>query len=92
MELRRLRSALADVKGQFGVSSLPPGDYYVVAVQEEPPGDWRDPASLDALARIATQITIPEGEHKTIDLRVHEVSKVIALVMAAVIAQLGAQA
>jgi Carboxypeptidase regulatory-like domain len=72
---RRLRSARANAKGQFGLSSLPPGDYYVVAVQEEPPGDWRDPASLDALARIATQITILEGEHKTIDLRVREVPR-----------------
>ena len=70
---RRLRSTRANAKGQFGVSSLPPGDYYVVAVQEEPQGDWRDPASLDALARVATQVTILEGEHKTIDLRVREV-------------------
>jgi 16S rRNA G966 N2-methylase RsmD len=45
----------------------------VVAVQEEPPGDWRDPAALEALARVATQVTIVEGEHKTIDLRVREV-------------------
>jgi hypothetical protein len=72
---RRLRSTRANAKGQFGLSSLPPGDYYVVAVDEEPPGDWRDPASLDALARIATQITILEGEHKTIDLRVREVPR-----------------
>ena len=72
---RRLRSAQANAKGQFGLSSLPPGDYYVVAVQEEPPGDWRDPASLDALARIATQVTILEGESKTVDLRVHEVPR-----------------
>ena len=72
---RRLRNTRANAKGQFGLSSLPPGDYYVVAVQEEPQGDWRDPASLDALARIATQITILEGEFKTIDLRVREVPR-----------------
>jgi hypothetical protein len=70
---RRLRAARASARGQFGVSSLPPGDYYVVAVPEEPPGDWRDPAVLEALARIATPVTILEGEHKTIDLRVREV-------------------
>lgn len=70
---RRLRTARASGRGQFGVSSLPPGDYFIVAVQEEPPGDWRDPAVLEALARIATQVTIAEGEHKTIDLRVQAV-------------------
>lgn len=70
---RRLRSARANARGQFGLSSLPPGDYYLVALKEEPPGDWRDPASLDALARIATQVTIVEGEHRTIDLPVREV-------------------
>jgi hypothetical protein len=70
---RRLRATRANARGQFGLSSLPPGDYYVVAVQEEPAGDWRDPATLEALARVATQVAIAEGEHKTIDLRVREV-------------------
>jgi hypothetical protein len=70
---RRLLSTRANARGQFGLSSLPPGDYYVLAVAEEPPGDWRDPSALDALARVATAVTIVEGEHKTIDLRVREV-------------------
>jgi hypothetical protein len=70
---RRLRGTRANARGQFGLSSLPPGDYHIVAVQEEPPGDWREPSALEALARVATQVTILEGEHKTIDLRVREV-------------------
>ena len=44
---RRLRSARASATGQFGISSLPPGDYYVVAVPEEDTVDWRDPAMLE---------------------------------------------
>jgi hypothetical protein len=70
---RRLRSTRANAKGEFGLSSVPPGDYYVIAVAEEQAPDWRDPQTLEALARQATQVSIGEGEHKMIDLRVKEV-------------------
>lgn len=72
---RRFHSARAGAGGQFGISSLPPGDYYVAAVADEDADDWRDPATLDTLARTATHITILEGEHKTLDLRVQEVRR-----------------
>jgi hypothetical protein len=72
---RRLRGARATAAGQFGISSLPPGDYYIAAVREEDVADWRDPPFLDALARVATRITILEGEHKSIDLRIREVRR-----------------
>ena len=72
---RRLRSARATATGQFGISSLPPGDYYVAAVREEDAADWRDPSFLDALARVAARITILEGEHKSIDLQIREVRR-----------------
>jgi protocatechuate 3,4-dioxygenase beta subunit len=72
---RRLRSAPTNAKGQFGLSSVPPGDYYLIAIPEEYAEDWRDPRMLEALARMATQVTILEGEHKMIDLRVQEVPR-----------------
>ena len=72
---RRLRSARATAAGQFGISSLPPGDYYVAAVREDDAADWRDTSFLDALARVATRITILEGEHKSIDLQLREVRR-----------------
>ena len=72
---RRLRSARATAAGQYGISSLPPGDYYVAAVREEEAADWSDPSFLDALARVATRITILEGEHKSIDLQIREVRR-----------------
>ena len=53
---------------------MPPGEYYLIAVPEEQaPPDWRDPKTLEALARLATQVSIGEGEHKTLDLRIKEV-------------------
>jgi hypothetical protein len=70
---RRLKSARANARGEFGLSSVPPGDYYVIAVPEEQAADWRDPKVLEALARQATEVSIGEGEHKTLDLRIKEV-------------------
>ena len=70
---RRLRSARVDARGAFGIRSVPPGDYYVVAISDEHAGGWRDPAMLEALARIATQVTVTDGEHRTIDLQIKEV-------------------
>jgi hypothetical protein len=70
---RRLKSARADAQGRFGISSLPPGDYFAVAIPEEQSVDWRDGKNLEALSRIATRVAIGDGEHRTIDLRLHEV-------------------
>jgi hypothetical protein len=70
---RRLKSARADAQGRFGISSLPPGDYFAAAIPEEQSGDWRDGKMLEALSRIATRLTIGDGEHRTIDLRLREV-------------------
>jgi hypothetical protein len=66
---RRLKSGVTNVKGEFGISSLPPGEYYAAAIPEDQSDDWRDPKTLEALARLATTVTILEGEHRMIDLR-----------------------
>ncbi len=72
---RRFKMARPSSSGEFSVSSLPPGEYYAVAVREEDAADWRDPALLDALARVAARVTIIEGEHRTVDLPMREVRK-----------------
>jgi hypothetical protein len=70
---RRLRTARAGATGAFALNSVPPGDYYVVAVPDEQSADWRDPKVLEALVRLAAQVTILEGEHTTIDLTIKDV-------------------
>lgn len=70
---RRLKSGATNAKGEFGISSLPPGDYLAIAIPEDQSDDWRDPKTLDGLARVATPVTILEGEHRMIDLRTKEV-------------------
>jgi protocatechuate 3,4-dioxygenase beta subunit len=72
---RRLKSARATAQGKFGISSLPPGDYFAIAIPEDQAGDWRDPATLDALARIATRVSIGDGEYRTIDLPLRQVKR-----------------
>jgi protocatechuate 3,4-dioxygenase beta subunit len=70
---RRCRTTTTGSQGKFGLSSLPPGDYYVVAIPEARSDGWTDPKMLDALARIATRVTILEGEYRTIDLELRQV-------------------
>jgi len=41
---------------------LPPGDYYLIAVDDIEQNAARDPAVLEKLARKATQVTVPERE------------------------------
>jgi hypothetical protein len=69
---RRFKTARPDARGEFAISSLPPGDYFVVAVPEDQADNWRDPSTLELLARVASIITILDGEHKTINLQVRE--------------------
>ena len=72
-ESRRFRTTHLDPKGQFSIGSVLPGDYYVVAVSDAQAADWRDPASLESLARVATQVSTADGESKTVLLRVKDV-------------------
>jgi hypothetical protein len=72
---RRLKSTATTTTGEFAISSLPPGDYFAVALAEDQSDDWREPRTLDALSQIATTVTIGEGEHKTIDLRTKDVPR-----------------
>jgi len=70
---RRFRTARAGAQGEFLISGVPPGDYYVVAVPEDQAADWRDPAVLDSLARVATQVSIADGEKRSVALPVKSI-------------------
>ena len=69
---RRFRSVRVEPTGVFKISPLPAGSYFIVAISDDFSGDWQDPSFLDALSRGATQLTIAEGESKTLDLRIRE--------------------
>jgi hypothetical protein len=54
--------------GAFDVTGLPAGEYLLVAVDDALVGDWPDPKFLDALAPLATRVTIALGQRLTQDL------------------------
>jgi hypothetical protein len=64
---RRMRTARAAKDGTYSLTALAPGEYYVVAVQEDLVGEWQDPALLQALTRVARQIRLVDGERKLQD-------------------------
>jgi hypothetical protein len=64
----RLNSVSASPTGAYGIFRLPAGDYYVVAVREGLADAWKDPVFLEAVARVATRITVGWGETRVQDL------------------------
>jgi protocatechuate 3,4-dioxygenase beta subunit len=65
---RHIASARPNQSGRFQVKGLPTGNYYAIAVEYIPQGDWNDPEVLDRLKTRATRFTLDEGEVKMIDL------------------------
>lgn len=65
---RYLQARPADANGAFRVSALPPGDYWVVAVDRLEPGEIQNPAVLEALARSAQRVTLYERQRLVRDL------------------------
>jgi hypothetical protein len=66
---RRIATARTDQSGAFKLRNVPPGDYYLVAVDDVDQGEWFDPAFLEKVRSGATKISISEGEKKVQDLR-----------------------
>jgi protocatechuate 3,4-dioxygenase beta subunit len=65
---RRIRAARASLTGVYEFSGLPPGEYYIAAVSGETTIDMQDPKFLESVSRVATRITLSDGEKKTQNL------------------------
>jgi len=67
---RRVSLARSDRDGKYTVRTLPPGDYFAVALEKVDnqrfPGD---PDYLELLSRDATRFTLVEGDSRTVDLK-----------------------
>jgi hypothetical protein len=70
---RNIRTAVADTSGAYRFSSLPAGEYFLVAVEEEEMYGWQDPRFLEAAQAQAVRIAIGWGEAKTRNLQVRRV-------------------
>ena len=60
-----------DQDGRFKISGLPPGDYYVIAVDRLEPGQSGDPDFLESIRTKATPLSLREGDTKNVDLRLN---------------------
>jgi hypothetical protein len=57
-----------DQDGRFKITGLPPGEYYVVAVDRLEQGQSGDPDFLERARSRAVSLTLREGETKTLEL------------------------
>jgi protocatechuate 3,4-dioxygenase beta subunit len=58
-----------DADGGFKVASLPPGDYYAIALESIDLSAWQDPDMLEAWSRVASAFTLTAGDTRTLTLR-----------------------
>jgi hypothetical protein len=70
---RFLKMSASDAEGAFVVRDLPPGDYFVAAVDRrrasEDNGEWMNPELLDLLTSGASRIALAEGQKISITPR-----------------------
>jgi hypothetical protein len=69
LRVRRKASAQAGAAGSFSLSNLPPGEYLVAALPVGASDFWQDPQVLDKLTPLATRVSLPAGEARTVDVR-----------------------
>jgi hypothetical protein len=67
-----LKRAQSSPDGSFRIGGLPPGDYYVAAIDPKQSGDsgnWQEPEALRPLTSAARRVTLREGEPYVTELR-----------------------
>jgi hypothetical protein len=55
--------------GGFKVNTLPPGEYFAIALDQIDSADWQDPDTLEGLTRQATAFVLTSGDTRTLELR-----------------------
>lgn len=67
---RQIMTTRPDQNGRYQLRGLPPGDYYLAAVDPAEAGEWFEPAFLEQQQTNATRLSLSEGDMKTQDFRV----------------------
>ena len=68
-ESRHIMTTRPDQNGKYQLRGLPPGTYWLVAVDPAEQGEWFEPAYLAAHRAAATRLSLQEGDTKTQDFR-----------------------
>jgi len=66
---RRFAIGRPSETGGFTVATLPPGEYFAIALPQLDATDWQDPEKLESLSRLATPFVLTPGDTRTLDLR-----------------------
>jgi hypothetical protein len=66
---RHVKQRRSGAGGAFDIGGLPPGDYWVAAVDRLPAGDWQIPEVLDTLVPGAIRVSLTEGQRRSIEVR-----------------------
>ena len=69
-EQDRVKHTRPSSNGQYVVSGLPAGDYFVGAVTDLEPDDLGDAGFLKMLSKSATRVTLDAGSKRTLDLQI----------------------
>ena len=76
---RHLKTARTDRNGRFTIGGLPPGEYWVAAVDggfaPQDAAEWLRPNVLSALTTSARRVTVREGSRVSVELRRSQVSR-----------------
>ncbi len=67
---RRFRLARTTPAGEFSVTDVPPGDYFVVAIDDSAAAGWPDAAFVAALAPLADSVKVEAGNRAAVSLTV----------------------
>jgi hypothetical protein len=59
--------------GRFKVTTLPPGDYYAIALDRSDAVEAQDPEFLDGLTRLASTVSLTPGDSRTLELKLFTV-------------------
>lgn len=67
---RTIQAVQPDQTGAFFFRGLPPGSYFLVALDDVEQGEWFDPLFLEEAQKSALRVTLSEGTSTTQDVRV----------------------
>ena len=69
-QARQIMTTRPDQNGKFQLRGLPPGEYFLAAIDPAEQGEWFEPAFLDQQRPGASRFRLGEGDVRTQDLRV----------------------
>ena len=68
-QARQIMTTRPDQNGKYQLRGLPPGRYYLVAVDPAEQGEWFEPAYLSAHIACATSVSLADGDVKSQDFK-----------------------